>query len=60
MPLLHALVGFLLHVALVLLALQFIDTQWPTLARWIKAVLVTTLIAFVVALLRSWVCGWLC
>lgn len=57
---LHALIAFLLHVAIVLAALQFIDTQWPTLARWIKATIVTTVVAFVLALFRGWVCSWLC
>lgn len=60
MPVLSALIAFLIHVALVLLALQFIETQWPTLARWVKAVIVTTLISVALALFRGWVCSWLC
>jgi hypothetical protein len=56
----YALIAFVLHVALVLVVLQFVETQWPTLARWVKAVFITTLVALVLGLLRHWVCGWLC
>lgn len=57
---LSALIAFLLHVLLVWAALQFIETQWPTLHRMIRAMIISTLVAFLIGLLHSWVCGWLC
>jgi hypothetical protein len=57
---LHGLLAFLIHVAAVWAVLQFIETQWPTLHRLLKAAIVTTLIAFLVGLFHGWLCSWLC
>jgi hypothetical protein len=52
--------GILLHIALVWAALEFIETQWPTLHRLIRAAIISTLIALVVSIFHSWICSWLC
>lgn len=57
---LHGLVAFLLHVAIVWAALQFIETQWPTLHRLIRAAIITTLVSLLVSIFHRWICSWLC
>jgi hypothetical protein len=54
------ILSILVFIGVIALALYVLETYFPKLDRIVRAALVAMIVAAVLGLLRSWICGWLC
>jgi len=54
------LAGILVTIATIALLLWLVETYFPTVPILVRAVIIASLVLFVIRTLRTWLCSWLC